>query len=435
MGVFGKKKSAGSAETPSSFRKKEVDFGPFSLKSTSFARMSMKTLLSARKKSFHSEADSPASVKGGALSSKSKKEAKNEKSDPEDVQHHTAKEQAMSPTMAAIHAITLQMELQNQEESKELSAAEINPLPDRPERKRAERGPAAVAARKTRGPSSSSLSEQWMVDYQSLAIGKTIGHSSFGAVHEGKLNGTKVAIKTIELQPDTPNGKANLGSIKKEAELNCNLRHPNVVLFMGISIQLEKVCIVTELMSRGNVRDLLVGMVKGRQIRLDWSLRQQWALDTALGVGYLHSLDPPMIHRDLKTTNLLVDRGMKVKICDFGLSRFKSDKLMSAVGTVHFAAPEVLRNEKYTEKADVFSFGTVMWELWSRQCVFDGLPQISVYQKVVDGNMPDVGAGCDKTYKSIMNDCWGLDTGKRPSFAAIIDRLSQLVDELEERDG
>jgi serine/threonine protein kinase len=97
------------------------------------------------------------------------------------------------------------------------------------------------------------------------------------------------------------------------------------------------VCIVTEFMERGTVRDLLLS-----KSRLEWNIRLNWALDTATGMAYLHSLEPCIIHRDLKTTNLLVDRGFNVKICDFGLSRFMSkDSVMSAVGTVQFAAPEV----------------------------------------------------------------------------------------------
>lgn len=168
----------------------------------------------------------------------------------------------------------------------------------------------------------------------------------------------------------------------------------DTLLLVGICIQEPSfVCIVTEYLERGTVRDLLLS-----KSRLEWNVRLNWALDTATGMAYLHSLEPCIIHRDLKTTNLLVDRGFNVKICDFGLSRFMSkDSVMSAVGTVQFAAPEVcfvfllscvyteqyekvLKHERYTEKADVFSFGTVLWELCTRERVFRGVPQIDVYK-------------------------------------------------------
>lgn len=276
------------------------------------------------------------------------------------------------------------------------------------------------------------LSEFWMIDHAAITLGKTIGHSSFGMVNEGRLNGTKVAVKTIKRDEKKENDD-DIDAFKKEAELNCKLRHPNVVLFMGICVQPKEVCIVTELMARGNVHDLLVSPIKGKSVKLSWSRRLQWAIDTAQGMAYLHSLNPVMIHRDLKTTNLLVDRGMNVKICDFGLSRFQAeDKIMSAVGTVQFAAPEVLRHEKYTEKADLFSYGTVLWELFTRRTIFDGLPQILVYKSVVDGDMPPVGNGCDPRYAQLVRECWQLDASKRPSFRECLDRLTVLADELED---
>ncbi|CDF41271.1 Serine/threonine protein kinase [Chondrus crispus] len=349
----------------------------------------------------------------------------------DDVVHHSVTSvPRLSANMQALEARTFGKELPS------AKAVDSTLFPDRREKKREQRGKAGSASggkeESGSGKESASLSEHWMIDYNLLVLGKTIGNSSFGAVNEGKLNGTKVAVKTIQ-RDGNPNASTGIDAFKKEAELNCQLRHPNIVLFMGISVQPTKVCIVTELMARGNVRDLLVGIkAKGKPLRLDWSLRQQWALDTAQGMAYLHSHDPPMIHRDLKTTNLLVDRGMNVKICDFGLSRIRSDQQMSAVGTVHFSAPEVLRHEKYTEKVDLFSFGAVCWELYTRLPIFKGMPQIEVYKSVVDGIMPPVDDNCDPRFKQLMKECWDTNPAKRPAFREIIERLSVLVEETEE---
>lgn len=272
-------------------------------------------------------------------------------------------------------------------------------------------------------------SEHWLIDHSALKLGKTIGHSSFGTVNEGWLNGTKVAVKTIKRDPKNTVGD-DIETFKKEAELNCKLRHPNIVLFMGISVQPTEVCIVTELMVRGNCHDLLVGSVNGKLVKLSWGLRLQWAIDTAQGMTYLHSLSPPIIHRDLKTTNLLVDRGMNLKICDFGLSRFRADDyLMSAVGTVQFAAPEVLRHDRYNEKADLFSYGTVLWELYTRKCVFKGMSQFDVYRAVVGGEMPEIPSDCNKKYAKLVRDCWQPDPSKRPTFRDVLDLLNPLYEE------
>lgn len=356
--------------------------------------------------------------------------------------HSVTRRPPLSPAMRAIEARTFAAS-QGVENSTNDTSGRSNSslnesssgrtsLPDRPLRKRTMRSVSSFLSRRnsslgTGGSASSGdLTEHWLIDFDDISLGRTIGHSSFGTVNQGMFNGTKVAVKTIHCD-SAPNSQNSLLAIRREAELNCKLRHPNIVLFMGICIQPTKVAIVTELMSRGNVRDLLIREVNGELSPLAWNLRQQWALDVARGMAYLHSLNPPIIHRDLKTTNLLVDRGMNVKICDFGLSRFRSKKLMSSVGTVHFAAPEVLRSDLYNEKADLFSFGTVMWELYSRKCVFQGLAQIEVFQRVMSGEMPRVDDECDTRYRELMEQCWSINMDSRPSFREVTDRLSMLV--------
>lgn len=347
------------------------------------------------------------------------------KDDDQECEHHSVRSvPVVSRKMAAIEAATLAA-----------AQADAAAASERPMSQPTPQGPAAVAARRrakaaaaaaaSGDESTFGLSENWLLERSSITVGRTIGNSSFGSVNEGLLNGTKVAVKTIKRDPSATN---ELETIAKEAELNCQLRHPNIVLFMGIALAPDEVCIVTEMMGRGNVHDLLIGK-GGRQAKLEPALRLQWAIDTAQGMAYLHSLSPPMIHRDLKTTNLLVDRGMNVKICDFGLSRYQAvDKVMTAVGTVQFAAPEVLKHEMYSEKVDLFSYGTVMWQLYTRKAVFDGQPQLEVFQAVVMGNMPRVDAECPKKYREVMDACWNLDPDKRPAFKEVIEQLSGLLE-------
>jgi serine/threonine protein kinase len=98
--------------------------------------------------------------------------------------------------------------------------------------------------------------------------------------------------------------------------------------------------------------------------QLSWSRVRRIAVDAAKGMAYLHYRNPAIIHRDLKSHNLLVDENWKVKVCDFGLSRIYGDtqgNAMTACGTPCWTAPEILRNSHYTTKADVYSFGIVLW--------------------------------------------------------------------------
>jgi serine/threonine protein kinase len=130
------------------------------------------------------------------------------------------------------------------------------------------------------------------------------------------------------------------------------LRHPNVVVFIGACVKMPNLCIVTEFVKQGALKDLLYAgphgstMVKlgestrggggGGQVvvKLEWKQRLRMLLSAALGVNYLHTLEPVIIHRDLKSSNLLVDENWNVKVADFGFARLKEDNAtMTRCGT------------------------------------------------------------------------------------------------------
>eukprot|EP01090_Pellita_catalonica_P017809 TRINITY_DN5494_c0_g1_i1.p2 TRINITY_DN5494_c0_g1~~TRINITY_DN5494_c0_g1_i1.p2 ORF type:complete len:132 (+),score=12.70 TRINITY_DN5494_c0_g1_i1:41-436(+) len=97
--------------------------------------------------------------------------------------------------------------------------------------------------------------------------------------------------------------------------------------------------------------------------------------------AYLHMSNPPVIHRDLKSHNLLVDENWNCKVCDFGMAKLlvaQGPSYLTACGTPAWSAPEVLRNERYTQKADVFSFAIVLWECVTRKKPYDGMPPFRV---------------------------------------------------------
>ena len=140
------------------------------------------------------------------------------------------------------------------------------------------------------------------------------------------------------------------------------LNHFNVVRFYGVSRDVGSrfsvdgsLYLVTEYMPKGSLWEVL----RSRDSALSEGMRYQMALDIARGMSYLHSLQPPILHRDLKALNLLVDNSFNVKVADFGIARPRVDDTMTFCGTPKWTAPEVLRMNSYSEKADVFSFGVV----------------------------------------------------------------------------
>jgi len=156
-----------------------------------------------------------------------------------------------------------------------------------------------------------------------------------------------------------------------------------------------------------------------------------FALDVAKGMNYLHKRSPPVVHRDLKTPNLLVDKDWTVKVCDFGLSKLKHRTFLSSksgAGTPEWMAPEVLRNEPSSEKADVYSFGVVLWELATMKQPWTGLNALQVvgavgYQSL---RLP-IPAGVHPAVAALIQACWHNDPIRRPTFDFILKALKDLV--------
>ncbi|KAL2544986.1 Serine/threonine-protein kinase CTR1 [Forsythia ovata] len=182
--------------------------------------------------------------------------------------------------------------------------------------------------------------------WEDLQIGERIGIGSYGEVYRAEWNGTEVAVKKLMKQDISGNA---LSQFKCEVDIMLRLRHPNVVLFMGAVTIPPNLSILTEFLPRGSLYKLL----HRPNIQIDEQRRIRMALDVAKGMNYLHTSQPIIVHRDLKTPNLLVDKNWVVKVCDFGMSRLQHHTFLSSkstAGTAEWMAPEVLRNEPSNEK-------------------------------------------------------------------------------------
>eukprot|EP00884_Botryococcus_braunii_P012406 jgi/Botrbrau1/21166/Bobra.0061s0059.2 len=182
-----------------------------------------------------------------------------------------------------------------------------------------------------------------MLEFQELQILRSIGRGSYGEVFLGKWREVPVALKVLHLQSRTTMEQLHQGGnegpdsltmrrLSKEASVAASLRHPNTVLLMGLC--LDPPCLVTEYCSRGSVLDVLQ-RAREDQVEaapLTWSRRICMALDAAKGMLYLHSQCPPVLHRDLKSANLMVDKHWNVKVADFNLARLKSLDENAATG-------------------------------------------------------------------------------------------------------
>ncbi|KAM3379030.1 serine/threonine-protein kinase EDR1 [Capsicum galapagoense] len=264
---------------------------------------------------------------------------------------------------------------------------------------------------------------EWEIPWENLHVFERIGIGSYGEVYRAEWNGTEVAVKKFMNQDITSDA---LAQFKCEIEIMLRLRHPNVVLFMGAVTRPPNLSILTEYLPRGSLYKLL----HRPSIQIEEKKRLRMALDVAKGMNYLHTSNPLIVHRDLKTPNLLVDKNWVVKVCDFGMSRMKHHTFLSSkstAGTAEWMAPEVLRNEPSNEKSDVFSFGVILWELATLKVPWTGMNSMQVVGAVgFQGRRLDIPASVDPIIAEIISECWNQNPQVRPSFGQIISRLKRL---------
>jgi len=254
-----------------------------------------------------------------------------------------------------------------------------------------------------------------------------VGKGSFGEVFRGTWNGTEVAVKKLNLP--TSIDEANfIKEFKNEVEIMRSLMHPNVIQFLGASFQHPDICIVTEYMPRGSLYKILHSPQPLSIGRLRFI-----ALDAAKGMAYLHSSNPVIIHRDLKSHNLLIDEHWKTKVADFGMSKILGipgdASHMTACGTPSWTAPEILKNQNYTEKADVYSFAIVLWEMVTREDPYKGIAPFQVVLAVgTQGARPPLPVNGNPKWLELIQRCWAEDFNTRPSFEELIDILEKFPD-------
>ncbi|OVA04645.1 Protein kinase domain [Macleaya cordata] len=277
--------------------------------------------------------------------------------------------------------------------------------------------------------SSSELSfdvEDLDIPWSDLDLKEKIGAGSFGTVHRADWNGSDVAVKILMEQDFHAE---RFQEFLREVAIMKRLRHPNIVLFMGAVTRPPNLSIVTEYLSRGSLYRLL--HKSGAREVLDEKRRLSMAYDVAKGMNYLHRHNPPIVHRDLKSPNLLVDKKYTVKVCDFGLSRFKANTFLSSksvAGTPEWMAPEVLRDEPSNEKSDVYSFGVILWELVTLQPPWINLNAAQVIAAVGFKNRRlEIPSNVNPQVATLIEACWAHEPWRRPSFSSIMDTLKALI--------
>ncbi|KAG6497360.1 hypothetical protein ZIOFF_045259 [Zingiber officinale] len=338
--------------------------------------------------------------------------------------------------------------------------------------------------------------EEWEIDPSKLVIKGVIARGTFGTVHRGVYDGMDVAVKLLDWGEEGNKTESEVAALRaafsQEVTVWHKLDHPNVTKFIGaalgatnLSIQTENghlgmpsnvCCVVVEYLPGGALKSFLI---KHHRRKLAFKIVVQIALDLARGLSYLHS--QKIVHRDVKTENMLLDRTGTVKIADFGVARIEAQNpndMTGETGTLGYMAPEgrpsvgmfkekgeggvlsrrgslrikitmegckdvgplrtvergscncrctVLNGNPYNRKCDVYSFGICLWEIYCCDMPYPDLSFSEITSAVVRQNLrPDIPRCCPSSLANVMKICWDANPDKRPEMNEVVVMLEAI---------
>ncbi|KAD7117980.1 hypothetical protein R6Q59_005002 [Mikania micrantha] len=266
--------------------------------------------------------------------------------------------------------------------------------------------------------------EEWTADLSQLFIGNKFASGAHSRIYRGIYKQRAVAVKMVRIPTHKEETRIMLEQqFKSEVALLSRLYHPNIVQFIAACKKPPVYCIITEYMSQGTLRMYLN---KKEPYSLSTETVLRLALDISRGMEYLHSQG--VVHRDLKSNNLLLNDEMRVKVGDFGTSCLETQTQESKgnMGTYRWMAPEMVKEKPYTRKVDVYSFGIVLWELITALLPFQGMTPVQAAFAVAEKNeRPPLPASCQPALAQLIKRCWAAEASKRPDFTEIVQSLEK----------
>ncbi|XP_034828381.1 tyrosine-protein kinase Fer isoform X2 [Maniola hyperantus] len=257
--------------------------------------------------------------------------------------------------------------------------------------------------------------ETWELNNDNVQLLDKIGRGNFGDVYKARLKttGQEVAVKTCRVALPEEQKRTFL----QEGRILKQYQHPNIVRLIGIAVQKQPIMIVMELVSGGS----LLTFLRTRASNLSSRSLLAMCRDAAGGMRYLESKN--CIHRDLAARNCLVGDDNIVKISDFGMSREEEEYIVSGGMKqipIKWTAPEALNFGKYTSLCDVWSYGVLMWEIFSKgDTPYAGMSNSRAREKIDNGYRMPAPEGCSEDVYALMLRCWEYEADKRPHFHQI----------------
>ena len=260
-----------------------------------------------------------------------------------------------------------------------------------------------------------------------------IGSGAFGTVYRAQwlTRHDTVAVKRLLLTH--LNNQAEREFFKELSLMN-NVRYRHIVTFYGACTEKGKYALVMEYMALGSLYKIL----HENKTELNWSERLSIALQTAKSINYLHQLEQPILHRDIKSLNFLLDRSYKgyiVKVCDFGLAQIKSETTQQTLlthslsCTLQWTAPEIWNLKKHTDKSDIYSLGIVYWELATNEIPYHGHQNAGIRKFVLAGDRLEIPETTPRHFTALIKKCWVHKPNDRPNSSHVIDIIKKCIEQ------
>ncbi|KAF9971665.1 hypothetical protein BGZ73_005296 [Actinomortierella ambigua] len=245
-----------------------------------------------------------------------------------------------------------------------------------------------------------------------------VGAGAYGSVYYGRWASRRVAIKKFNVNR---NQTQQLSAIQKEVDLLERLRCRHIIQFYGTAYHEDKLVLVMDYADGGSLEDVINGRT------LDWPTKTRIYQEIAGGLAYIHHEN--ILHRDLKSANVLLTKHLEVKLADFGLALVKSTSSSNSAadtlkGTLRWMAPELFaKKPQYSTKSDMYALGMVMWEMAanSTKPFVDQLDNFTVVALVRDGEREELPEDTPPAYRALVERCWDQDPSKRPTADEMID--------------
>lgn len=247
-------------------------------------------------------------------------------------------------------------------------------------------------------------SGRWYIDFKELDIVyPNFAGGSFSTIHDCKWRGTNIVVK----KPIT-NNITNIIEFLQEIQICSTLRHPNLVQFLGITFNSSEIIILFEKVYGSNLEEF----INQKNSFITSTLQKHIISQLVTTFKFLHNCNPPIIYRDLKPANVLIDKFFNIKLTDFGLSKYFQNEtneaylLSGETGTIRYMAPEVFNNQIYNLKVDVYSLGLIIYYIYANEKPFN---EYSVESMKTYFSQQDLILSTNKIkskhVKSIINKC------------------------------